>query len=364
MLKRLSTILLVVLSMIVLLTGCGDSKKSGSEDKAGGANKEYNLNVAAKPSPSATYTVAASVAKMFNEKTKHLHGFVVTYPSDVVYPDRYADKSIQLSVNVLNTGAQSCFGTGAWAGRGAADNRLISTGNKGQFSVIIARPDAGIKTMSDLKGKKVMGLIRGSVLSKDVWAAMDYGYGLNSSNFQLMEYTNVAEMTTALKEKRVDAINYPFFGTSAAWVEELISMGDGVFIAHDPVVLEKILKKFDHYNKLVIPAGTYRNQTEDIVNYGSYFTLDVAAFLPDDVVYDITSTLYNNFAEWASYHDSIKAHELPLSIEPSRLSYVVHPGAVKYYKEKGLWTAEHEKMQQKNLKRLEGLGPYVKNRPK
>lgn len=361
MFKKLSILIAVLFSLLVLLSGCGgDNKKV---DNTGG-KKEYNLNVAAKPSPSATYTVAASVAKMFNEKTKHLHGFVVTYPSDVVYPDRYADKTIQLSVNVLNTGMQSCFGTGAWEGRGAADNRLISTGNKGQFSVIIARPDAGIKTMADLKGKKVMGLIRGSVLSKDVWEAMDYGYGLNSSNLQLMEYTNVAEMTTALKEKRVDAITYPFFGTSAAWVEELISMDDGVFVPHDPVVLDKILKKFTHYNKLSIPAGTYRNQKEEIFNYGSYFTLDVAAFLPEEVVYDITATLYNNFTEWSSYHESIKAHELPLAIEPSRLAYVVHPGAVRYYKEKGLWTAEHDKAQQANLKKLEGLGPYKKARNK
>lgn len=357
--KKISIVMVLVLCVSVMLAGCGGGKEPAPADKSG-AKKEYNLNIAGKPSPSATYTVAASVAKMLNEKTKHLHGFVVTYPSDVVFPDKYADKTIQLSINVLNTGAQSCLGMGAWEGRGSADNRLISTGNKGQFSVVIARPDAGIKTMYDLKGKKVMGLIRGSVLSKDVWSAMEYGYGLNSGNFQLMEYTNVTEMTTALKEKRVDAINYPFFGTNASWVEELISMGDGVFVPHDPAVLEKILAKFTHYNKLTIPAGTYRDQKEDIVNYGSYFTLDVAAFLPDDVVYDITSTLYNNFNEWASFHDSIKAHALPESIEPSRLSYVVHPGAVKYYKEKGLWTEEHEKMQQKNIKIVEGLGPYKK----
>ncbi|BDF71881.1 hypothetical protein CE91St41_28620 [Oscillospiraceae bacterium] len=316
------------------------------------------INVASKPSPSATYTVAAAVAKMINTYGSGLESYVVTYPSESVFPDEYYNENIQMGIANLNTGMQSAYGTGAWEGCGAGHTRLLSVGIEGHFSVIIATPESGIKTPYDLKGKKVMGLIRGSVLTREVWDAIEYGYELSEDEFQLMEYSNVTEMTTALKEKRVDAIMYPFFG-NASWVEELVGMGDGVFVQHDAAVVDKILEKYTGYNKLTIPAGTFRNQEEEVMDFGSFWTLDVSSDVSDDAVYAATKALYDNFEEWCTYADSITSFALPGAIDPGKLGYPVHPGAVRYYEEQGIWTEEHQKIQEENLARWEALPDYT-----
>ena len=79
----------------------------------------------------------------------------------------------------------------------------------------------------------------------------------------------------------------------------------------------------------------------------------------DDAVYAATKALYDNFEEWCTYADSITSFALPGAIDPSKLGYPVHPGAVRYYEEQGIWTEEHQKIQEENLARWEALPDYT-----
>ena len=129
-------------------------------------------------------------------------------------------------------------------------------------------------------------------------------------------------------------------------------------ISDTPEALKKITEKYPMFPIITVPAGTYKGQDKEVTTFGILQTLDCYAGLPADLVYAITAALYDNFEEWSGYHKNVKAFALPGAIDAGKLGIPVHEGAIKYYKEKGYWTAEHEAKQKQLLEKVKALGPY------
>ena len=83
-----------------------------------------------------------------------------------------------------------------------------------------------------------------------------------------------------------------------------------------------------------IPANTYKGQTAEVPTVAVNAVLIAGTQLKDDMVYNLTKALFENQAELASAH--AKGKELNLQYAVKGVSIPFHPGAVKYYKEKGL----------------------------
>jgi uncharacterized protein len=93
-------------------------------------------------------------------------------------------------------------------------------------------------------------------------------------------------------------------------------------------------KEFKYFSSAaVIPKGTYSGINEDVITTGSLATLCVAAEMPDDLVYKITKALIEKRDEVAKVHE--KGKTIALKTAVNGFSIPIHPGASKYYKEKG-----------------------------
>ena len=97
----------------------------------------------------------------------------------------------------------------------------------------------------------------------------------------------------------------------------------------------------------VIPGGSYKGNVKDIITigFGGYYTSQ--RDLPTGLVYAITAALFDHLDEYYQFHP--KGKYVTLEDGPTCDYAAYHPGAIKYFKEKGVWTAEHDARQAKLL---------------
>ncbi len=92
-------------------------------------------------------------------------------------------------------------------------------------------------------------------------------------------------------------------------------------------------KKYPFLSPAIIPANTYKNQPSEVKTVAVAAVLIASSELKEDIVYQLTRTLFENQSELASAH--AKGKELNLKTAVTGVSIPFHPGAIKYYREKG-----------------------------
>jgi len=95
-----------------------------------------------------------------------------------------------------------------------------------------------------------------------------------------------------------------------------------------------ITKKYPFLSPFTIPANTYKNQTSPVKTVAVNAVLIASTDVKADVAYGIVKSLFENQSALAAAH--AKGKELSLKTASTGVSIPFHPGAVKYYKEKGL----------------------------
>jgi TRAP transporter TAXI family solute receptor len=251
-------------------------------------------------------------------------------------------KSTAESLEELQQGrAEIAFALGdtladAWNGREDAGFRAPLTRLRAiaalfpNYIQVVARADAGIRTLAGLRGKHVsVGVLKSGIEldARAIFAAA----GLRYASFGRIEYLPFGESVELMKNRQLDAtLQSALLGVSG--LRDLATSVDIVVIAIPPEVLRKI--DADVYEPAVIPANTYRGQTKDVPTVAVQNVLVTHEGVPDDTVYAVTRTLWTSIGELTGAHPAAKA------MDPSRaligIVVPVHPGAERYYRETGV----------------------------
>jgi len=198
---------------------------------------------------------------------------------------------------------------------------------------LIAGPDSGIKSWSDLKGKRfnIGNPGSGQRGTTEELMAAD---GMTTGDFAAATELTSTEQSTALCDGNIDAYGYtvgfPNSGVAVA------TDGCGAYIVDlksDPGA-QKLVADHEYYAWATIPKGTYTTATEDVTTFGVKATFVTSADVPDDVVYQVTKAVFENMDLFRSLHPAF-ANLDPAVMIKDGLSATIHPGAMKYYKEKG-----------------------------
>ncbi|MDP3283149.1 MAG: TAXI family TRAP transporter solute-binding subunit [Desulfobacterales bacterium] len=195
---------------------------------------------------------------------------------------------------------------------------------------VVVRTDSPIKSIADLKGKKVGVGAPGSGTEANFRQLMDvYGLAKDDVNSQYLSFSESAE---AFKDRHIDA----FIVTAGIPNAAIMDIGTQHAIRILTVSADmaaKLTGKYPFLAAAVVPAGTYKNQTQDVTTVAVNAVLIVGNDISTDVVYNMTKALFDSQAELASAH--AKGKELNLKYAVQGVSIPFHPGALKYYKEKG-----------------------------
>ncbi len=214
---------------------------------------------------------------------------------------------------------------------------------------MLLRKGASIKRLKDLEGRTVIAKRRALPEIALVMDAYVKAFGLDKSKIKIVATTNSRQAYKAVRAGSVDALLMPFSRKAAAVQKP---MRDGVleFFYATKEERDKMLKNLPPvmWGNTFKP-GVFEDQTKDLhlVALNSYFMTRPG--VSKKVVYNVTKALLENTKEFATYHRAARLWTLKRTMRNVALPF--HPGAIQYFKEKGVWTAAHEANQKKLLNR-------------
>lgn len=196
---------------------------------------------------------------------------------------------------------------------------------------IVVRGDSKIKGFTDLKGVKIGVGAPGSGTEANFRQLLDV-HGMKKEDVKA-QYLSFAESAEQFKDKHIEAFIVTAGIPNAAIMDVAVMQNIRILsIAADKIA--QLTKKYPFLSPMVIPANTYKNQTEEVKTVAVSAVLIASSELSEDVVYKLTKALFDNQSELASAH--AKGKELNLKTATKGVSIPFHKGAVKYFKEKGL----------------------------
>jgi len=198
---------------------------------------------------------------------------------------------------------------------------------------IVTVSGKGIKSIKDLKGKKVSIDVPGSGCAVMAKAILEE-YGFNLEKDLTIANLSQSESVQALKDGIVDAVFFNFAYPGAA-VLDLAATRDILLIPVEPAMADKIVKKYPYYVKITIPGKTYPKVDSAVLCLGDSNVLIANKQMESEVAYKIVKAIFENVTgKWAlaDIHP-IAAQLTPMNAVNSPIA--LHPGAIKYFKEVG-----------------------------
>ena len=221
-------------------------------------------------------------------------------------------------------------GTRSFADDGKVDSFRVVAGLYAE-AVQLVTMDANIKSVKDLKGKKVSIGAPGSGVyfnAMDVLAAA----GLTEEDIQ-PQYQSFADSADALKDGKIDAA-FVVAGAPTPAITELCTTNKAYLVPIDGDVAKKMMESCPFYTTYTIPAKTYNGQEQDVTTVTVKATLIVSASASEDDVYKLTKAIFENVS--AITAENAKGAELSLENATTGMTAPFHAGAAKYFAEKNI----------------------------
>ncbi|MBB4019666.1 TAXI family TRAP transporter solute-binding subunit [Chelatococcus sp. GW1] len=296
-------------------------------------------------------SLPARSAEFINVLTGGTSG--VYYPLGVALSKIYAEKipdtrpSVQATkasvenLNLLQQGkGEIAFALGdsvklAWEGdteagfKGKLDKLRGITAIYPNYIQIVASKESGIKTLADLKGKRLSVGAPKSGTELNARAILEAA-GLGYNDLGKVEYLPFAESVELMKNRQLDA-TLQSAGLGVASIRDLAASVDITVVEIPADVVEKVGAP---YIAGTIPAGTYNGQAGDVPTAAVVNFLVTREDVSDDLAYAMTKTIYENLDQLAAAHSAAKAIKIEDAL--GGMPVPLHPGAERFFKEKGV----------------------------
>jgi len=283
------------------------------------------------------YPTGGAIAKMVNKKKKE-YGIRATVEStggSVFNINAVMNGDLEFGIAQSDRQYQAVHGLAEWKDKGPQKDLRAVFSIHPESVTLVAAIDSGVKSIQDLKGKKVNIGNPGSGQRQNAIDALE-AVGIDINKDIQAESIKASEAASLLQDGRIDAFFYTVGHPSGA-IKEATSGARKVRIADvaGPGI-DKLLAKYPYYAKAIIPIKLYpgAKNDKDVQTFGVKATLITSAKVPDEVVYAITKEVFDNFEAFKKLHPAYGTLTKEKMLEG--LSAPIHPGALKYYKEVGL----------------------------
>lgn len=350
--------MLLILAFTLLIAGCSampnnqvkstqktevatnTTEKASSEKMTG---SPVNVKMATLSQGSSWYVYGATMANLFR---KHLPDGsmvdVLPYSGGIGNVKLVAEKQAELALTF------SVNNKWAYEGKVAYDktfnNISALAGGFDQYYVgIIWRNEFaekyGLKTIKDLKEKKVPVRLmtvnvgsQGEFAARQVFEANGLSYDEIKANGGSVTHTSFEVIQSAFQDGQADMFIQVMTKGHPSFTEIALTT-PVTFVSLDDDVIEK-LKSYGN-EAATLPAGVYKGQDQPVKTVGFPTTVIVANDFPEELAYQMTKVLAESKAELEAGHKALSVFKPEDAWKPEKLGIPLHPGAEKYYKEKG-----------------------------
>lgn len=319
--------LLVVISMIAMLVLAACGSDDGSEDsKKGGVKtkEDYkNLSILTGGAQGTYYPLGGSFADFIEKESGVKTSAEVSQASAANMIDL---KEGDAEIAFVQTDIAYYAAEGELMFANEVVDEVSAIGSLYPETVqLVTLEKSGIKTFEDLKGKKVsVGEIGSGTQANAEQLLEIHGLAMDDIDAQNLDF---GESQESIQSGQIDAA-FVTAGTPTSAVESLNATAKVFIVPIEDDKTEELIKKYPYYAKEVIPSGTYGSTSEtNAVSVGAM--LVVKDELPEDLVYEITKSIYDNAP--SLQHDKAKYIKAETGLDG--IGIKVHPGAQKYFDE-------------------------------
>ncbi|NRG19974.1 TAXI family TRAP transporter solute-binding subunit [Rhizobiales bacterium] len=279
------------------------------------------------------YVVGQSICKLVNRGSSE-HNIKCTAPStggsiDNINAIKNGDR--QMGVAQSDWQFHAYNGSSKFEGEKFDKLRAVFSVHGEPFTVV-ARADSGIETFDDLKGKRVNIGNPGSGQRGTMEVLMNEK-GWTLDDFALASELKAAEQASALADNKIDAMIYTV-GHPAGSIQEATTTTDAKLVSVTGPEVDKLVSENPYYAMATIPGGMYKGNDEAVETFGVKATFVSSADVPDEVIYQVVKAVFDNFDRFKKLHPAFENLTEEQMIKDG-LSAPLHPGAERYYKERG-----------------------------
>lgn len=304
-----------------LIAGCGDSGSST------GGGKQF-LNIATGGTAGTYYPLGGALAELLNQNIKGMNASAQSTGASVANVNMLKDGSVDIAFIQNDIAYYAANGKEMFKDNKVENIRGIAAlyPETVQF---VTTADKGIKSIADLKGKKVAVGASGSGAEANARQILG-AYGLTYDDIDV-QYLSFGEAADALKDGNVD-VGVVVAGFPTAAIQDLAANKSAALVNIDAEHVDKLKKQYPYFTEITVPKGTYPGQEEDVSTVAVKCVIVTTDKLSDDLGEQIVKAIYEHLDRMKAAHAVGKYITKDTALEG--MSIKMNAGAEKYLKAK------------------------------
>ena len=326
--KKSFALLVVCMLVIGLLAGCGGGDKKPAAPAAPAADKKVFVNIATGGTAGVYYPLGGAMAEIFNKNIPGMNASAQSTGASVANINLIKDGKVEVALVQNDIAYYAANGTEMFKDKKVeAIQGIASLYN--ETIQIVTIEGKGIKTVADLKGKRVAVGALGSGTEANARQIMEI-FGITYADIK-PQYLSFGEAANGLKDGNID-VAFVTAGAPTAAIQDIAAQHKVALVSVPADKAEALIKKYPFYAKQTIKGKTYPTVTEDVQTVAVKAMLVTSSKVDADLVYKMTKAMYSNLDRIKSAHAQGANVQKATALEGMGIK--VHAGADKFFKEK------------------------------
>jgi hypothetical protein len=280
------------------------------------------------------YPLGGSVCRLLNLDTSR-HGLRCSEePSSGSVENIESLRRGRLDIGIVPSDvlADAVAGQGSFSSwRSTTELRILFAGPE-EMLTVVARKELGIRTVAEVRGTRINIGNPGSRQRANIDRVMAI-LGLRRGDFMDVRELSAAEQNRAFCVKELDVIVYSV-GHPNGLIQDVTRTCHGILVDVSGPAIDRMLSEYREYERAVIPGGTYSDNPADVRTFGVRAVVVTSPRVSETIAYEITRAVFDNFDAFRRLHPAFEGLSTAEMVHASGRA-PVHPGAMRYYRERG-----------------------------